>query len=78
VSQRDLKGAELHEFGTNALISELRRRGDLGLAIREAAQDLDGYRRALVGHHNIANLSDAVLANYDYRECPVCKEARGI
>jgi hypothetical protein len=35
-----------------------------------------GYRRALVAHHNLATLSDEVIGEYDFRECPVCKRAR--
>lgn len=38
--------------------------------------DIQGYRRALVAHHDIATLSDDVLREYDYRECPVCARAR--
>lgn len=34
------------------------------------------YRRSLVEHHNLDNVSDAVIARYDWRECPVCREAR--
>lgn len=43
----------------------------------EAAREIDGYRRALVAHHNLATLSDEVIAEYDFRECPVCRRARG-
>jgi len=42
----------------------------------EAARELDGYRRALVAHHNLANLSDEVIKEYDFLECPVCRRAR--
>lgn len=67
---------DLAGIGTNALIAELRIRGDLSLAIREAARDLDSYRRALTEHHNMATLADSVIAAYDFRGCPVCARSR--
>lgn len=45
-------------------------------ALYEAADEIEAQRRALVAHHDIATLSDAVLAEYDFRECPVCRRAR--
>jgi hypothetical protein len=42
----------------------------------EAAREIDGYRRALVAHHDLATLSDEVIQEYDFRECPVCRRAR--
>jgi hypothetical protein len=45
-------------------------------AIRDLLADIHGYRRALVAHHDIGTLSDDVLHEYDFRECPVCKKAR--
>jgi hypothetical protein len=38
--------------------------------------DVHGYERALVAHHDLATLSDEVIREYDWRECPVCKRAR--
>lgn len=45
-------------------------------ALERMQRDLYGYRRALVAHHNLATLSDEVIGEYDFRECPVCKRAR--
>ena len=44
--------------------------------IVELEADLVGYRRALVAHHDLATLSDDVIREYDWRECPVCARAR--
>ena len=39
-------------------------------------EEIKHYRRALVAHHALHTLSDEVIAEYDFRECPVCKRAR--
>jgi hypothetical protein len=41
-----------------------------------AEKEIRNLRRALVAHHNLATLSDDVIREYDWRECPVCKRAR--
>ena len=46
---------------------------DLFLAL---AQALEGYLRALSAHHELSTLSDEVIREYDFRECPVCARAR--
>jgi len=43
---------------------------------RQIASQLEGYQRALVAHHDLSTLSDKVIHEYDFRECPVCKRAR--
>jgi len=45
-------------------------------AIRDLLTDIHGHRRALVAHHDLATLSDEVIREYDWRECPVCRRAR--
>jgi len=38
--------------------------------------EVEGYQRALVAHHDLATLSNEVIKEYDFRECPVCRRAR--
>jgi hypothetical protein len=45
-------------------------------AIRDLLAEVRAYRRALTAHHALSTLSDEVIAEYDYRECPVCRRAR--
>jgi len=40
-------------------------------------REVEGYRRALLAHHDLSTLSDEVVREYDFRECPVCRRARG-
>ena len=63
---------EQHQYTVAAsdLITELADTVDALLA------ELDGYRRALVAHHELSTLSDEVIREYDFRECPVCQKAR--
>jgi hypothetical protein len=42
---------------------------------RAAEAAAEKLRACLVEHHNMATLSDAVLREYDYRQCPVCARA---
>jgi hypothetical protein len=49
----------------------------LAASVAELEFDRQGYRRALVAHHDLATLSDDVIREYDFRECPVCRRARG-
>ena len=44
--------------------------------IASLEREVEGYRRALVAHHEFSTLSDEVLREYDFRECPVCARAR--
>jgi len=44
--------------------------------IEELEREVAGYRRALVAHHDLSTLSDEVIREYDFRECPVCRRAR--
>jgi cell division protein ZapA (FtsZ GTPase activity inhibitor) len=38
--------------------------------------EIVGYRRALLAHHELSTLSDEVIQEYDFRDCPVCRRAR--
>ena len=58
--------------GTLLAVSDKLKSRDVTTLMRE----LEGYRRALVAHHDLATLSDEVIAEYDFRECPVCRRAR--
>ena len=41
-----------------------------------AREEIERYRRALSAHHDLSTLSDEVIREYDFRECPVCRRAR--
>jgi len=61
-------------------IADIRATGAAWVTETELAwlcDQVDGYRRALVAHHDIATLSDDVMREYDWRECPICRRARG-
>ena len=47
-------------------------------AYEEARDEIERYRRSLVAHHNIANLSEeAIREGYGSPEgCPICREAQ--
>jgi hypothetical protein len=45
--------------------------------VRWLESEVAHLRAALVAHHDMATLSEDVLREYDYRECPVCRRARG-
>lgn len=44
-------------------------------AVEVVLEELERYRRSLLAHHNVANLSHDVVAKEMGGECPVCREA---
>jgi hypothetical protein len=37
--------------------------------------EVESLRSRLTAHHDLATLSDEVIREYDFRECPVCRRA---
>ena len=56
------------------VVSDLR---DAQREVEVLTREVEGYRRALLAHHDLSTLSDEVVREYDFRECPVCRRARG-
>jgi hypothetical protein len=60
-------------------IADIRKAGAAWITeteLESLCDQVEGYRRALVAHHDLATLSDEVIHEYDGRECPVCRRAR--
>lgn len=52
--------------------------GEWNATVERLENEIVHLRAALSAHHDIATLSDEVLREYDYyRECPICRRARG-
>ena len=46
--------------------------------VRELAEEVERYRRSIVAHHNIANLSEQAIKEGFGRPggCPICEQAQ--
>jgi hypothetical protein len=60
---------KLRDYGGGAVLSDAEAKAVL--------DEIGRFRRALVAHHDLATLSDEVIREYDWRECPVCRRVRG-